>query len=270
LLVRRKLKSMEVITGFCSRFFHSWKSVAFLALILFIFSFPVMHRIKYPPLPVVSEIVSIPRFFLAGQTDDFVEDTTKLACLLGAGSFVNGVANKLSLVDGSSTALHVLGMGVFYKPCDFVGDLFGDIANNAMDKVLLWLGFDIELEENSGIPPGNEPAPVLHVIDDIVEDGFKFVCVWSYFQVGKLYGKNLLTVLLPYPGFEQVNLIIGDVIKLGVPIKKYAMCNNYADFLGDLSQLKYYLYLYPQHTINASYASNTTESPDDSFSDATE
>lgn len=176
-----------------------------------------------PPMAIVEDAMAISSF-VTSSVDDVVEDAAKLMCLVTTARFLHG------RFGGGSTGVLAgsLGAGAMYQPCDVLGDLLGDVAQAALQPVLETFGWP---ERAPPRPAGNRaPGHLLDLADDVVEDAFKLVCVWSHVRMGQVLTDSWAVPLVGDTGLAGA--IAGQVVRVGVPAAKYNMCNEYGEFLG--------------------------------------
>ena len=133
-----------------------------------------------PPLPVLSEVSALAGFATT-CLDDAAEDAVKLAAAvvvsesarLTLGSRRAGAVMRYLLPGLCWVAL----VAALYPHLDAIADSFGDRTGGALQAILRQqLGMPVEVE----LPPQNDRF----ILDDVVEDGFKFSCVWSHYRMG--------------------------------------------------------------------------------------
>eukprot|EP00055_Hartaetosiga_balthica_P005189 m.14859 g.14859 ORF g.14859 m.14859 type:complete len:343 (-) comp4379_c0_seq1:102-1130(-) len=178
----------------------------------------------YPPIPFFEDLQVLSSFF-SDSMDDVTEDVFKFTCV--SGTFAVGYSfggGDFSNVRGK--VVGYVATLTLYPVCDYVSDGIADKVSNTLRYLRSRLGF-----------PTREPQETVHssmytvavLADNIAEDTFKIICLWSHAMVGQLLGENLLVKALGRtPPFA-----LKAVIMLGVPAAKYNLCNQYGDFVGD-------------------------------------
>jgi len=77
------------------------------------------------------------------------------------------------------------------------------------------------------------------VIDDVVEDGFKLVCVRAHYAVGGLLGASLRRAILQstaLPVARHAASVAAEAVRFGTVAGRYCRCDEYGDRLGDTLQ----------------------------------
>ena len=135
-----------------------------------------------------------------------------------------------------------------YLLIDRVADRAGDMADPAADAVRAWIGM-----APSGLDEPPEP-PDTDVVDDLVEDGFKLLCVSAHYRMGVLLGGSLRHALAQsFTSLDDTALrspprasadAASAIVAIGTPFARYERCNDYGDTLGDLLQARWYTWRY--------------------------
>ena len=201
-----------------------------------------LSQLGHPPLPVVSELFAISQF---GATclDDAVEDVTKFVLVCAAVLFCRRWLVYNLPVPAQAVAAAALVLGN-YPLIDRFADRAGDMADPAADAVRAWIGM-----APSGLDEPPEP-PDADVIDDLVEDGFKLLCVSAHYRMGVLLGGSLRHALAQsFTSLDDSALrsalrasadAASAIVAIGTPFARYERCNDYGDTLGDLVQARWH------------------------------
>ena len=204
-----------------------------------------LSQLGHPPLPVLTELFAVAQF---GATclDDAVEDATKFCLVYAAVLFCRRwlVYNLPRPAQAVAAAAFVLGN---YPLIDRVADRAGDMADPAADAVRAWIGM-----APSGLdePPDGLHGPDADVVDDLVEDGFKLLCVSAHYHMGVLLGGSLRHALAQsFTSLDDSALrsalrasadAASAIVAIGTPFARYERCNEYGDTLGDLIQARWH------------------------------
>lgn len=217
-----------------------------------------------PPLPIIEESIAVARFIVTG-VDDVVEDAVKLACTALVFSSATAVTKRLrgGLAPAAPQPREGEGEGAgwqtqlqwnpvgfaaaiaAYPICDAAGDKLGDGAEIARDRVMK--GFGLTPPARNTKPPGTTTAAaelqgyLAPILDDLIEDSFKGVCLGMHGVIGSALGTQLLQgslgswlPWLPLPAKTAA----AAVLTYGTPLKQYTECNAWGDTFGDLAVAK--------------------------------
>jgi len=217
-----------------------------------------------PPLPIIEESIAVARFIVTG-VDDVVEDAVKLACTALVFSSATAVTKRLrgGLAPAAPQPREGEGEGAgwqtqlqwnpvgfaaaiaAYPICDAAGDKLGDGAEIARDRVMI--GFGLTPPARNTKPPGTTTAAaelqgyLAPILDDLIEDSFKGVCLGMHGVIGSALGTQLLQgslgswlPWLPLPAKTAA----AAVLTYGTPLKQYTECNAWGDTFGDLAVAK--------------------------------
>ena len=202
-----------------------------------------------PPLPLIQDAWSLVHF-LVHSLDDAAEDLIKFSFILVAYWLVR--RNAKSDVAGAA-ALTAVGAAILffylYPIVDHVADAAGDIMAPVQNSVRAASGLPEKrrrvIQEDGGLlqhaPP---PVPLtIRLIDDLVEDAFKAVCILSHAHIGALL-QTAVVGRLGAPATSSargarpsiVRRAAGKLLAIGQPLSQYTSCDAYADTLGDRAQ----------------------------------
>ena len=131
-----------------------------------------------------------------------------------------------------------MGFPVSLLLCDAAGDRLGGTATAAIDAAVVGVGFP-RRERRRRPSPAAHPLPgyLAPVLDDAVEDVFKYLCVASHAAIGSALGSQLLQGLHTVSWLPR-NTKAGAALLLtvGVPLGQYSECNSWGDHLGDVAK----------------------------------
>ena len=204
-----------------------------------------------PPLPFVNEFLSLVTFAVE-NLDDCCEDITKLfilaavfVCASRATSGLGAWANvDAALMWWFNQAVAVTAACAVYPTADHLSDTLAQHAQGLQETLCDALGV-----------PASEPDPtdlVIHrttaenMIDDVIEDVFKSVCVFSHYTMGALLGGTMRRIIAGWvTGMDgsmgaRYSVAAGNaastLVIVGTPAGRYSKCDQFGDRLGDLVQ----------------------------------
>eukprot|EP00927_Polykrikos_kofoidii_P073171 TRINITY_DN69242_c0_g1_i1.p1 TRINITY_DN69242_c0_g1~~TRINITY_DN69242_c0_g1_i1.p1 ORF type:complete len:217 (+),score=34.40 TRINITY_DN69242_c0_g1_i1:94-744(+) len=194
--------------------------------------------LEVPPLPLLREACAIVDVVTSGL-DDIAEDCAKLLIfyvlwivfkrLLSA---VRTSVGKISMI--SSWVVLVVAC---YRHIDCYADLVGDMVQPVQDVLKVYSGKSIE-PKREVVATDQQLPLVLYIVDDVIEDSFKAVCVGSHAFIGNLLRTGFIQVAeagrddVPSAAIKAV----GWFIAMGPPAEMYTYCNEYGDKLGNVVQ----------------------------------
>lgn len=204
-----------------------------------------------PPLPFVNEFLSLVTFAVE-NLDDCCEDMIKLFMLVAAyvcagraTSALGGWVNlDVRLTRCFSQAFAVAAACVVYPTADQFSDSLARHAQGLQETLHVALGL-----------PASEPDPIdlvvhtstaVNLIDDVIEDAFKSVCVFSHYTMGALLGGTMRRIvagwILNVDGSTSAGYLAAagnaasTLVIVGTPAGRYSKCDKFGDKLGDLVQ----------------------------------
>ena len=216
-----------------------------------------------PPLPLLSEVLSLHEF-LASSLDDVLEDAVKLLWIwalyrlfraagdwwyagsAGARTRSRSPAQRLlaRCRKRVAVAAAVVISLLTYPAVNEVADAAGNFGQILQDRLADAMGVHKENAPPVADTPPKQPVCfAAAVIDDFTEDASKYVCVAAHAAVGGLIGSGAAASILsgrlsacgmPVP--RLVAMVVYYVFVLGTPAGRYTQCNDWADELGDIAQ----------------------------------
>jgi hypothetical protein len=196
-----------------------------------------------PPLPLVQDVSGLLSFLLS-SLDDLAEDVVKITLLCLSGWVLVHVLTRLSVPAGRGGGLKPLVVTVLlllYPTIDDISDNAGDRMHGVQNLLRTSLaGYPKKKAQRYDDGPYNASF-LVRVVDDLVEDTFKFGCVGSHVMIGNM----LRTAVLAGDGDDAAQFsgtwrfaraVTGAIVGVGAPAKAYEACDQYADALGDWAQ----------------------------------
>ena len=204
-----------------------------------------------PPLPFVNELLSLVTFGVE-NLDDCCEDMIKLfmlaAAFVCAGRATSALAGwvnlNVTLTRRFSQAVAVAAACVVYPTADQFSDSLARHAQGLQETLQATLGL-----------PASEPDPIdlvihtstaVNMIDDVIEDAFKSVCVFSHYTMGALLGGTMRRIIAGWvvnvDGSTGAGYLMAagnaasTLVIVGTPAGRYSKCDKFGDRLGDLVQ----------------------------------
>lgn len=197
-----------------------------------------------PPMPVLNELVGFATF-AAMSLDDAVEDATKYCAVF---AIVRLSRRGLSIIPRGvsrvSVAVLLVAAGLaLYPTLDHVADRAGDIVGEQFQPQLRsWMHIRKD-------PHRSDEPPCDSIMDDIVEDTTKFICVAAHYHMGQMLGGSLrnslaqMFITLDESPFKAGLRIAADsasaIVSIGTPTSRYGRCDEYADRLSDWAQTRW-------------------------------
>lgn len=181
-----------------------------------------------PPLPLLQECVALMRFWCE-SLDDCLEDVTKLLLLF--------VALSVSWrINTQCLRSRVLGHAVIGTFLLLAYPLIDDISNRAgalavpLQAVSCAL-FPCTMQHRGRL---SNRAGTCNLVDEIVEDTSKLLCVASHAYVGLL----LRTAVVHGPAAipSPMRSVAGLIVAAGAPAAQYHACDEWSDALGDFAE----------------------------------
>jgi hypothetical protein len=207
-----------------------------------------------PPLPFVNEFVSLCAFTL-DNLDDCCEDALKLILLASVAASVRhaaAAAGPYLGLDAAGTrrlgvSMAVAAAGATYPSVDQLADSFAHHAQAMQESLRSTAGLPPSTPDAADLGLAEEQGAVVGMIDDVVEDAFKSVCVFSHYTMGALLGGTMRRVLASWlAGVDGSSIgarcaptaghLASTLVIVGTPAGRYYKCDEYGDRLGDLVQ----------------------------------
>ena len=196
------------------------------------------------PLPVVQEIQGFLNF-LIDSLDDVAEDVAKLLLVCALFFAVTRLfVGRLTSVGGGPRFVRLAIVAVLlllsYPTVDKISDSLGDKMNVVQNQIRVALG---HRPKKLRAVPDNVAGQglVSQILDDLVEDVFKFGCIGSHVVVGRMLQSAVIVDAGrgTMPWVRTARTAVGIVVGVGTPAKQYSSCDTYADQLGDWAQRKW-------------------------------
>ena len=139
-----------------------------------------------------------------------------------------------------STHVGLLVVLLAFPAINYFSDQVGDGAQAVQNVVRAKLGYPPQDLRPKRAAPAHIPFAAT-VVDDLVEDSFKSVCVYAHARFGMMLAAGVgSTEALLGTGTNGVTRwavhIAKAVVAVGTPAGEYATCDAYADMLGDWAQ----------------------------------
>ena len=194
-----------------------------------------------PPLPLLTDAAACLAFLL-DSLDDAVEDAVKflLLCLLGYAAYQAMRQGHASRRTARAVAVAVL--LCCHPPCDMLADRLGDKMHPVQNALRRGFGY----REKDPRPDRGDSAAkygfAATLVDDLVEDAFKTLCIGSHVFVGGILRTAVLAraadtnLEASVRGGNMIAKAAGAVVAVGAPVSQYQNCNIYSDRLADKVQ----------------------------------
>ena len=144
-------------------------------------------------------------------------------------------------------SMAVAAAGAAYPSVDQLADSFAHHAQAMQESLRSTAGLPPSTPDAADLGLAEEQGAVVGMIDDVVEDAFKSVCVFSHYTMGALLGGTMRRVLASWlAGVDGSSIgarcaptagpLASTLVIVGTPAGRYYKCDEYGDRLGDLVQ----------------------------------